>query len=105
AGRYFHSAVWTGTEMIIWGGQSVARGGYSTNYNNGGRYNLMTDSWTQVGTNNAPVARYSHLAFWIGDRMIVWAGRNSTASFFDGALYYASSDSWSPITTTAAPAN
>ena len=22
-GRYFHSAVWTGTEMIVWGGGSL----------------------------------------------------------------------------------
>jgi hypothetical protein len=33
--RYLHTAVWTGNEMIIWGG--IAEG--SSNVNTGGRYN------------------------------------------------------------------
>lgn len=39
-GRTDHTAVWTGSEMIIWGGQS--------NYvylNSGARYNPATDTW------------------------------------------------------------
>ena len=49
AARYYHTAVWTGSEMIVWGG-------YNARYlfNTGGRYNPSTDSWTATSTTNAP---------------------------------------------------
>ena len=40
--RYRHTAVWTGSEMIVWGGYNNVVG-YT---NTGGRYNPSTDSWT-----------------------------------------------------------
>ena len=40
-GRSLHVAVWTGSEMIVWGG-----GIPGTPFNTGGRYNPSTDSWT-----------------------------------------------------------
>ena len=50
--RYRHTAVWTGSEMIIWGGY-----GNGTGLNTGGRYDPTTDSWTATSTANAPAAR------------------------------------------------
>ena len=38
------TAVWTGTEMIVWGGKD-----------SGSRYNPATDTWTPTSTINAPV--------------------------------------------------
>ena len=38
--RDFHTAVWTGTEMIVWGGA-----GDFFDFNSGGRYHPGTDSW------------------------------------------------------------
>jgi N-acetylneuraminic acid mutarotase len=46
--RDIHSAIWTGTEMIVWGGLGPA--GY---VNDGGRYNPATDSWAPLPTNAA----------------------------------------------------
>ena len=66
--REWHTAVWTGSEMIVWGGLA---GGYS---NSGGRYNPATDSWTATGTINAPAGRARHTAVWTGSEMIVWGG-------------------------------
>jgi len=40
--RANHTAVWTGSEMIVWGGDG---NGFS-HLDNGGRYNPITDSWT-----------------------------------------------------------
>ena len=48
-----HTAVWTGSEMIVWGGGVAA----ATYLNTGGRYNPSTDSWTATSTTNAPDAR------------------------------------------------
>ncbi len=47
--RYSHTAVWTGSEMIVWGG--VGGGDY---LETGGRYSPSTDSWTATSITNAP---------------------------------------------------
>ena len=69
-GRVAQTAVWTGTEMIIWGG---ADGLFSVT-NTGGRYNPNSDSWTATSTISAPTARVGHVAVWTGSEMIVWGG-------------------------------
>ena len=75
--RTRHTAVWTGTEMIVWGGLDV-----SSVSNTGGRYNPSTDSWTATSTTNAPAARDCHTAIWTGSEMIVWGGDDSEHELF-----------------------
>src|SRR5262249_55251776 len=66
--RSGNTAVWTGSEMIVWGG-------YNGSFlRTGGRYNPSTDSWTATSTTNAPTSRDSHTAVWTGSEMIVWGG-------------------------------
>jgi N-acetylneuraminic acid mutarotase len=48
AARYLHTAVWTGNEMIVWGGV-----GDGITFNTGGRYDPATDSWTATATTTA----------------------------------------------------
>ena len=67
--RKNHTAVWTGSEMIVWGG--FGNGMY---FNTGGKYTPATDSWTATTTTNAPAARDYHTAVWTGSEMIVWGG-------------------------------
>ena len=71
-----HTAVWTGSEMIVWGGYDA-----STFLNTGGRYNPSTDSWTATSTTNAPDARDDHTAVWTGSEMIVWGGYHGSQRF------------------------
>ena len=66
AGRAGHTAVWTGSEMIVWGG--------AVDNTTGGRYDPSTDSWIATSTTNAPAGRYWHTAVWTGSQMIVWGG-------------------------------
>ncbi len=94
-GRDLHSAVWTGTEMIIWGGEPIL--------NTGGRYNPITDSWTATSTVNAPGARESHTAVWTGSEMVVWGGRNCCTWFNSGGRYNPSTNSWIATSTINAP--
>ena len=49
--QYGHTAVWTGSEMIVWGG------GNRGSYPDGGKYNPTTDSWTAVSATNEPLGR------------------------------------------------
>ncbi|MGH9845263.1 MAG: Kelch repeat-containing protein, partial [Blastocatellia bacterium] len=73
APRRSHTAVWTGSEMIVWGGLTDSSS-TSTEFNSGGRYNPITNTWTATSTANAPGARYSQTAVWAGNQMIVWGG-------------------------------
>src|SRR5439155_2223112 len=59
ADRDRHTAVWTGSEMIVWGGYTSSIPHF---LNTGGRYNPSTDSWTATSTTNAPDFRMDHTA-------------------------------------------
>ena len=87
--RSNHSAIWSGTEMIVWGGHLD-----DANLNNGSRYDPASDSWTDISTTEAPSARSSHHAVWTGNEMIVWGGNSKT-----GGRYDPSSDTWVPTST------
>ena len=67
-GRYGHTAVWSGNEMIVWGGYD------GSSSNTGGRYNPSTNTWAATSTSNAPTGRRYHTAVWSGSEMIVWGG-------------------------------
>lgn len=98
--RGWHCAVWTGTEMIVWGGTDG-----TTPQNTGARYNPVTNSWTPMTVTGAPSARYGASAVWTGSRMIVWGGRQNDMLLNDGALYDPATDTWTGITAaTGAPA-
>lgn len=95
-GRRFHTAVWTGGEMIVWGGQTS-----TGSTNTGARYNLASNVWTTLSTNNAPAARERHTAVWNDHlrQMIICAGYSSLAgSTTDtGAIYDPAIDQWITI--------
>ena len=97
--RAGHTAVWTGSEMIVWGGGASG----PTYLNTGGRYNPSTDSWTATGTTNAPDARSGHKAVWTGSEMIVWGGYDGSSYVNTGGRYNPGTDSWTATSTTDAP--
>jgi hypothetical protein len=99
--RYLHSAVWTGNEMIVWGGDI---GGMAPATDTGARYDPEKKTWTPTSSQGAPSPRHSHTAVWTGDRMIVWGGYGASALATDGGVYYPATDTWKPISTTNQPA-
>src|SRR5437660_1666027 len=98
--RSAHTAVWTGSEMIIWGG---TQGGV-VYLNTGGRYNPSTDSWTATSLTNAPAARDYHTAIWTHTEMLDWGGFNGSSSLNTGGRYDPGTNSWTATSTTNAPA-
>jgi N-acetylneuraminic acid mutarotase len=98
-GRYFHTAVWTGTEMIVWGGQDGPQP-----FKTGGRYNPVTDSWRATPTQGAPAARGSHTVVWTGREMIVWGGSGMTTHLNTGGAYDTVRNRWRTLPVTGAPA-
>jgi N-acetylneuraminic acid mutarotase len=97
-GRAYHTAIWTGTEMIVWGGE-----GYYGNLNTGDRYDPTTDTWSPTSLTNAPTARASHTAVWTGSVMIVWGGGSVPVYFNSGSRYNPNTDTWSPTSFTNVP--
>jgi N-acetylneuraminic acid mutarotase len=102
--RYFHTAVWTGSEMIVWGGYDF---GNNLSFDTGGRYNPNTNTWTPTSTTNAPVSRHDQTAVWTGAQMIVWGGIHQTSNAFDylytGGRYNPTTDTWAATAITNVP--
>ena len=82
--RYDHTAVWTGSRMIVWGGFNPS------NVNDGGQYDPVANSWTATTTTGAPSGRSFHTAVWTGSRMIVWGGSSAGSFLNDGGQ-------WAPV--------
>src|SRR5262245_3869103 len=57
--RGANSAVWTGGELIVWGG-----GADGAFLNTGARYVPSTDQWRVTSSSNAPSPRWFHAAVW-----------------------------------------
>jgi hypothetical protein len=83
--RIRHTAVWTGSEMIIWGGQGHFP------LNDGKSYDPTSNVWTPVTTApRAPAGRAIHSAVWTGTEMIIFGGScfNDTWSCTPPKLLY-----------------
>lgn len=84
--RAEHSAIWNGSEMIVWSGHSQS----GNPVNNGARYNPSTNSWSNITTTNAPAGRILSAAVWSGTEMIVWGGSGLRI----GGRYNPATDFW-----------
>jgi N-acetylneuraminic acid mutarotase len=97
AARSGHTAVWTGSEMIVWGGAGAKI------YSDGARLDPVSNTWTPTKALPKSVARYFHTAVWTGSQMIVWGGNNATTYFNSGLRYSPAQDRWLQISTVNAP--
>ncbi|MDP3940130.1 MAG: hypothetical protein Q8R92_18595, partial [Deltaproteobacteria bacterium] len=94
--RSYHTAVWTGSLMIVWGGLT------EDGQNTGARYDPLTDTWAATMRINAPAAHFMHTAVWTGEVMVIWGGLGSGTPA-TGGLYDPLADSWAPTSTLGAP--
>lgn len=80
AGRYDHATVWTGSEMLVWGGSDGQTSSYEPRrfFADGAAYSPEADSWRSIP--EAPIrSRQDPEAVWTGDRMLVWNGARAAA--------------------------
>ena len=94
-----HTAVWTGSEMIVWGG-----------VDSNGTFLIPAADMIPaliVGQPPAPPTRPLpgpfHTAVWTGSEMIVWGGVDVNGDLNTGGRYNPSTDSWTATSTTNAP--
>lgn len=85
-----HSVVWTGSEMVVWGGQRSETD--PRRLNDGAAFDPATDEWRLL--EESPLApRHYHIAAWTGQEMLVIGGIGAT----DRAAYRPDTDSWRVI--------
>jgi hypothetical protein len=113
------SVVWTGREIISWGGNQVT---YSTDFLDnhlhlqtvagGTRFNPFTNTCTPIGAQGQP-PRAGAAAVWTGSRMLIFGGYRAVMnavtngweeiSVDGGAAYDPATDSFTPLSTQNQP--
>jgi hypothetical protein len=95
--RHGHSAVWTGEEVVIWGGDTSENWFGTAPSDEGLRYSPAAGSWASLQEEGPPLPRYNHVAVWTGSDVLVWGGYAGGISLADGGKYRPGS-SWTPLT-------
>ncbi|WP_457672971.1 Kelch repeat-containing protein [Thiolapillus sp.] len=95
--RKEHLAIWTGSEMIIWRGRTPDN---MEDVYGGSRYNPVTDSWTSISLQGAPLSKEKYSIAWTGKEMFVWGHDFSGAG---GGRYDPVTNSWKDVSLTNAP--
>jgi hypothetical protein len=93
AGRFGHSAVWTGTEMIIFGGYTTVsvEGSIGSESGETAAYDPVTNSWRSLES-GTPV--WNHAAVWTGKEMFVWGGDGLDAFLGSGGAFDPTANTW-----------
>jgi len=86
--------VWTGTELLIWGGVEDSQGQEA---GDGAAYDPATRAWTPMPA--SPLSpRNTAFAVWTGTRALFWGGGNgSLTPLPDGASYDPASRTWAML--------
>ena len=96
--RVGHTAIWTGSEMIVWGGYGRRPFEHWRKIRSRHEY-VDSHQYDQ----RAP-ARDGHTAVWTGNEMIVWGGYDRhQLPLNTGGRYNPSTNSWTATSLTNAP--
>lgn len=98
AGRIDPMAVWSGSQMLIWGGSAPKVPSGETPFDDGATYDPITKEWTSLPP--APISARSNAAsVWTGAEMLIWGGSENGTSLFDGAAFNPVSNTWRLLPT------
>lgn len=99
SGRQGHSAVWTGTEMLVWGGLRNGR-----ILKDGAAFDPVSESWRRIALPPGQVGRRGHHAAWTGEEMVVWSGYPGASSeerpSVEGLRYDPAEDAWQSMASS-----
>lgn len=88
AARSEYTAVWTGKDMIVWGGYSNS----NTQYGDGASYDPATRTWTKLAAGPLS-ARIFPVSVWTGKEMLIFGGAGNRM-YSDGAAYDPATSTW-----------
>lgn len=92
------SVVWTGRELLVWGGFSYT---FHTVFSDGAAYDPEARRWRSLAA--TPLSpRTGQATVWTGNEMVVWGGFSNwdvllASALDDGAAYNPTIDSWRPL--------
>jgi hypothetical protein len=91
-GRTGAASVWTGEELLVWGGLSPD----NKRLADGAALDPVANRWRPLP--RAPIsARGYPAAVWTGSEMVVWSGSLADEPFLDGAAFNPRTNSWRSI--------
>ncbi len=89
-GRIGAAAVWTGAEVLVWGGTDAS----GTAFRNGAAFDPSTGRWRELPLAPPPARAFS-VAVWTGAEMVVVGGVDGDDRVLTGAVAYdPAEDSW-----------
>ena len=88
------ASVWTGRELLVWGGS-----GRTGPLADGAAYDPARDRWRRIAASPLS-ARVGAAAVWTDQEMLVWGGTAGA----DGARYDPEADRWEPLPSVTTPA-
>jgi hypothetical protein len=98
-------AVWTGSEMLVWGGAHLDEDNQvNVGLKAGGRYNPATDTWRLTAVAGAPEGRLYYGGAWTGNELVIWSGGDQVkGNVSTGGGYRPETDSWFATPSKGAP--
>jgi len=90
SGRSTMASVWTGTEMLIWGGDGERQ------HDDGAGYDPRRGSWRRL-PDGPLAARNAPAAVWTGKEMLLWGGHSKEGGHADGAAFDPVAGTWRRI--------
>lgn len=106
-GRVGHSTVWTGAQVVVWGGDKIYSPTSSTigsPMGDGARFDPETGEWKRLSDDGAPGERVGHAGVWTGERMLVWGGHTHGGGLSSGGAWDPATDTWAAMSEDDAPA-
>lgn len=100
--RWQHALVWTGKEVLVWGGAAPD----NTHLCDGGRFDPVSNTWTPMSLIGAPPGCLQPATAWTGTELLVWGGSIKEADAGEtnaGAAYNPQADAWRPLNNVGAP--
>jgi hypothetical protein len=123
--RYKHKAVWTGTEVIVWGGKNKLSDSLSSFENTGGRYNPATNTWQPLSIPPSFDGRQDFTMTYAVSKVIIWGGKSiepktgiinspcegaisgykydSVRNYNNGIIYNTTNNTWTTMSSLGAP--
>jgi hypothetical protein len=96
------AVVWTGSEVLVWGGHTYTGFSDEVPSDDGFRWNPVTGRSVPIA-DSPLVARDFAASAWTGRELLVWGGRGREGPLSDGAAYSPETDSWRSISPSPLP--
>lgn len=97
--RRGHTAVWTGTVMLVWGGEDEE----GNVLGDGAAFDPAKGTWSPIPALGAPEARRGHVAVWTGQEMLIFGGETAKGVTASGAAYDPALSQWRTLSNAGRP--